>query len=341
MVIFMRIPVAGAIAFFITIFLIWAFRPLLVKAKLGQRILEIGPNWHKSKEGTPLMGGIFFGFAIILSTVVVLLSDILLGTQKKLLICLAFIFLHSTIGFIDDYIKMFKKRNKGLSAATKLVLQFAVTAGFLAALGVMGLNTTQLYVPGIDVYIELGIMYYVIMLLLIVYIINCANLTDGIDGLAGSVSLIIMVLFVLLSLIVPDNLTAQKLLADSDTAAVLAGAAVGALLGFLVFNFHPARIFMGDTGSLFLGALAVAMTFMFNMPLLIIPISAIYIIEGLSVILQVISYKTTGKRIFKMSPIHHHFEKCGWGEVKIVGVFTFITALFCALGYYLYTTIWY
>ena len=336
----MRIPVAGAIAFLITVFLIWAFRPLLVKAKLGQRILEIGPNWHKSKEGTPLMGGVFFGFAILLSTVVVLLSDILEGTQKKLVLCLAFILLHSFIGFIDDYIKMFKKRNKGLTAWGKLILQFAVTAAFLAALGVFGLNTTELYIPGLDTYIDLGIMYYIIMLLLIVYIINCANLTDGIDGLAGSVSLIIMVLFVLLSLIVPENSTARRLLIDSPGASVLAGASIGALVGFLVFNFHPAKIFMGDTGSLFLGALAVSMTFMFNMPLLIIPISAIYILEGVSVILQVVSYKTTGKRIFKMSPIHHHFEKCGWGEVKIVGVFTFITALFCALGYYLYTMIW-
>ncbi|HBL85401.1 MAG: phospho-N-acetylmuramoyl-pentapeptide-transferase [Clostridiales bacterium GWF2_38_85] len=333
----MKIITAGGIAFLLTIFLICVFRPILVKAKLGQKILDIGPSWHKCKEGTPMMGGVFFGFSILLATALVLLKDILSGTQTKLIICMLLALAHASIGFIDDYIKMFKKRNKGLSVIGKLLLQFLVTAGFLLAMNLYGFITTELYIPVIDIFVDLGIMYYIFMMLIIVYIVNCANLTDGIDGLAGSISLIIMVMFMLLGLNIDSIKTiSESVIATNEGTLILAGSIIGALIGFLIFNFHPAKIIMGDTGSFFLGAMVVGMTFMFDMPLLIIPLAFIYIIEGISDVLQVLSYKLTGKRIFKMAPIHHHFEKCGWSEVKIVGVFTFITALFCALSYFIY-----
>ncbi len=331
--------VSAAVSFVIGVILYKIFIPLLRKVKLGQKILEIGPSWHKAKEGTPNLGGVIFIVAMIVAIPVGLvlyrqsfangasISDI--GGFKAMLIFVLFALSQGIIGFVDDYVKLFKKRNKGLSATQKLILQFFSTALYLFANSYFLGYDTRIGTPWGEW--ELGIFYYVIMLLAIVYIINCANLTDGIDGLAGSTAFIISIMFLLLAI------NAENLLRTNSNSAlaVAVSALCGAVLAFLVFNFHPAKIFMGDTGSLFLGGFIVGAVMYTDMEFVLIPISCIWIIEGLSVVLQVISFKLTGKRIFKMSPIHHHFEKCGWSEVKIVAVFSAVTVVFSALSYYI------
>ena len=325
------------VSFVIGVVLFKIFIPYLRKVKLGQKILEIGPSWHKSKEGTPNLGGVIF----IIATAVAILAGLAfwgpktegswtygnVGGERFMLAFLLFALSQGVIGFVDDYVKLFKKRNKGLSAKQKLVLQFVTAALYLYVNRLLGMDT-KIGTPWGE--LELGIFYYVLMLLAIVYIINCANLTDGIDGLAGSIAFIITLAFAIFS--------AQCLEASTDSGfaglAISSWALVGGLLAFLVFNFHPAKIFMGDTGSLFLGGFIVGAVMYSNCEFLLLPVSVIWIIEGLSVVLQVASFKLFGKRIFKMSPIHHHFEKCGWSEVKIVLVFSSITAIFAALAYY-------
>ena len=228
---------------------------------------------------------------------------------------------NAAIGFIDDYVKLFKKRNKGLSAGQKLILQVLAASGYVAALARFEGVDTSLTFPGFD--IDLGIFYYPIAIVVITYMINCANLSDGIDGLCGSIALIISVFVIAVT-------------GFSTSLGLFECALVGGLVAFLIFNFHPAKIFMGDCGSLFLGTALVVAVSDLDMNWLILTAGLIYLIEGLSVIIQVVSFKLTGKRVFRMAPIHHHFEKCGWSEVKIVGVFSLITALSCALSYWLY-----
>ncbi len=306
------------------------FIPILRRVKLGQKILDIGPSWHKSKEGTPNLGGLFFSVACFCAIAVgILVSKRDLIQYPKLLTTLGLAFGSGLIGFVDDYVKLFKKRNKGLSGTQKLVLQFALAAVYLYTDSTLCGGDTAINLPWGGT-LELGIFYYVFMLIAITYIINCANLTDGIDGLAGSVALIVCVEFLLLGFEFP---------AFGATMYVLASALIGALLAFLVFNFYPAKIFMGDTGSMFLGGFIVGAVIMTGYEFMLLPLSVIWIIEGVSVVLQVISFKLTGKRIFKMSPIHHHFEKCGWSEIKIVAVFSTVTALFCALTHWLYMVV--
>lgn len=305
------------IAFVISVILLKIFIPILRKVKLGQKILEIGPSWHKCKEGTPVLGGLFFLFPMLL----VFAGYCLwrgIGLVNKGLIPVFILSLSSAlIGFIDDYVKLFKKRNKGLTAKQKLVLQFLSAGAFLFARAKLCDGTHPWY-------------YYAIMLVVVVYVINCANLTDGIDGLAGSIALIVCLFFAL----VADGVLVDAKFVDARWASPLCMSLIGGLLGFLVFNFHPAKIFMGDTGSLFLGGFITAMAFHLHMELLLVPICFVWIVEGISVMLQVGSFKLTGKRIFKMAPLHHHFEMCGWSEVRIVFVFSLATALCCAIAYY-------
>ncbi len=332
------IAVVFATAFITGVILYKIFIPLLRKVKLGQKILEIGPSWHKSKEGTPNLGGLIFIVAMLVAFFVGIVmipkaTDMLfqggVGGIKEILLVLGFALSQAFIGFVDDYVKLFKKRNKGLSSTQKLVLQFLTTGIYLFVRARFFYADTAFSTPWGD--IELGIFYYVVMLLAIVYIVNCANLTDGIDGLAGSIAFIICTMYFL-----DAFKSMQSGWPCTETAATIVTAALlGALLAFLVFNFHPAKIFMGDTGSLFLGGFIVALTMETYLEFLLLPISCIWIIEGLSVVLQVLSFKLTGKRIFKMAPIHHHFEKCGWGEVKIVAVFSLVTVIFSVLSYYL------
>jgi len=309
-------------SFVVTALLGRFFIPVLKSIKMGQKILDIGPRWHKSKEGTPTMGGLFFigGFFAVILTLGIIST---FTEGMELFIHVAFILFSGLIGFLDDYVKFIKKQNKGLNAKQKLLFQFASAAAYLVSLSIAGKLTTSVLIPFTSYRLELGILFYLFALVGIVFTVNSVNLTDGIDGLASSVTLIVAIFFSVLS---------YK--TQNQGALLVSGAIIGGCLGFLVYNFHPARVFMGDTGSLFLGGFVSALAFWLDTPILLLFVGIIYYIESVSVIIQVISYKTTGKRVFKMTPIHHHFEMSGWGEVKIVFVFSAITAIFCTLGCY-------
>ena len=312
--------------------------PFLHKLNFGQTILEEGPKWHKSKQGTPIMGGIMFIIAIVavsvISTVVYMLtgSGFIETYFSDISREVTFIFAglglalaNGLIGFIDDYTKVVKKRNLGLTAIQKLVLQFAVAGAYLATLGIAGYGTSTI-IPFVGS-VDLGFFYYIIAAIVIVGVVNAVNLTDGVDGLDGSITFFVAVSFMLI---------ASKLYSLGITA--VSAAIAGACLGFLVWNFHPAKVFMGDTGSLFLGGLVCAFAFSVRMPILLLPMGIVYLCEMFSVILQVGYFKLThGKRLFKMSPIHHHFEMSGWSEVKIVAVFSAVTALFGLVSFLLVT----
>ena len=300
--------------------------PVLKSVKMEQKILDIGPRWHKSKEGTPTMGGLGF----IISAVVVFagIVSVMAFTTDHLniwRICITFGFalLCGGIGFIDDYAKFFKKENEGLSAGNKYLLQLIAAALYLFMMVWKGGLTTELNIPFFNVAWDLGIFYYVFALVLITGIVNSVNLTDGIDGLAASITAIVGAFFAVVAFVFGNG--------DS---AILSAITTGCCVGFLVYNFYPARVFMGDTGSLFLGGIVIGLAFLMDQPLIIVLAGFVYIAETLSVILQVASFKLTGKRIFKMSPIHHHFEKSGWSELKIVGVFSLVTAIFCFIAYW-------
>lgn len=308
--------------------------PYLHKLNFGQTILDVGPNWHKNKQGTPIMGGIMFIAAIVIVTVISTVVYMVTGAQfiqiffadipRELVFIFAGLGLalaNGLIGFIDDYTKVVKKRNLGLTAVQKLVLQFIAAGAYLAVLGIAGFGTTTIIPFAGEV--DLGIFYYIIAAVAIVGIVNSVNLTDGVDGLNGSVTFFVCVAFMLISCMM-----------SYLGVTAMSAASAGACLGFLVWNFHPAKVFMGDTGSLFLGGLVCALAFATGMPILLIPIGIIYIAEEVSVVLQVSYFKLThGKRLFKMSPIHHHFEMCGWSEVKIVAVFSTVTAVFGAIAF--------
>ncbi len=316
-------------AVFVCVFILTAFFtrliiPKLKSMKLGQTILEIGPRWHKNKEGTPTMGGIAFISAILLVSVVLVILCLTVLDEPlfiRLIITVVFAALNGAIGIIDDMTKFKNHRNEGLSASQKFLLQLIVAALYLFALSYTGFINTVMHIPFTNIGLELKIVYYPMALIVITGIINSVNLTDGIDGLASSVTMVVGAAFAVLSFF------------NSDIElSFLSSMIIGACLGFLVYNFYPARIFMGDTGSLFLGAAAVGCAFMMNDPFIILIIGIVYVAESLSVIIQVGSFKLTGKRVFKMSPIHHHFEKCGWSEIKIVSVFSFVTFVFSAIA---------
>lgn len=295
--------------------------PFMHKLHFGATILEIGPAWHKNKQGTPLMGGFMFiiGSIVAMAVGLVLLYNIKGEGSIGLRIIFGLIMAlgNSAIGFIDDYIKAIKKRNLGLKAKQKMVMQVTLTALYLFAMRMWGGLTTIIRLPFFGD-VNFGVFYYPIMLLYIIFLVNAVNLSDGVDGLCGSVTTI-AALFVMLA-------AAQYGGYDNS---IFAAAIAGGCMGFLVWNLHPAKIFMGDTGSMFLGGAFVAMTI--TIPgwtvWIMALIGIIYVIDALSVVLQVISFKTTGKRIFKMSPIHHHFELCGWSEYKIVIIFSLVTLL--------------
>ncbi len=297
-----------------------------LKKFAGQKILMIGPRWHKSKEGTPSMGGLSFLIAAsltICTLAAILTAKYSITLVRPLLLSIAYALGNAVIGIIDDCTKIKKKENAGLTPTQKLVLQVVLAAAYLALLKLFGIIDTDLHLPFTDAVIPLGYTYYFFALIILVGIVNCANLTDGIDGLASSVALVIGIFFALI---------AAK--TNQLPLTVISGAVIGSALGFLVYNWHPARVFMGDTGSLFFGALTASMAFMINMPILILIVGLIYVIEGVSVILQVGWYKKTKKRLFKMAPIHHHFEKSGYSEIKIVILFSLVTAILAAVLYF-------
>lgn len=330
---------AAILAFIISAALGKVLIPYLHKLNFGQTILDIGPSWHKNKQGTPVMGGIMFIVAITvvttISTLVYLFfGDSILGIERHanfdretvyIFAGLGLALANGIIGFVDDYTKVVKKRNLGLTAVQKLVFQFATAAVYLAVLGFAGCGTETI-IPFVGK-VDLGFFYYIISAVVIVGIVNAVNLTDGVDGLDGSITFFVAVAFMLI---------ASSLYRLGITA--FSAAVAGACLGFLVWNFHPAKVFMGDTGSLFLGGIVCGMAFAVKMPILLLPLGFVYLCEMFSVILQVGYFKLThGKRLFKMSPIHHHFEMCGWSEVKIVAVFSAVTALFGIISFLLVT----
>ena len=299
--------------------------PKLRSMKMGQKILDIGPRWHKSKEGTPTMGGLAFAVPVTVVTAAAIAVAPALGIDipvAPVLLTLLLAVGNGVIGVIDDLTKFKKKQNEGLTAPQKYALQLAMAGAFLALLRLYGTPDTAVSIPFTDIRLELGWFYYVFALIFITGIINSVNLTDGIDGLASSVTLVVAVFLSVL------GFTYAKY-----DAALLGGVTVGATLGFLVYNFYPARIFMGDTGSLFLGGIVAGAAFVIDSPLCMAIAGIIYICEALSDIIQVGVYKLTHKRVFKMAPIHHHFEKCGWSEKKIVFAFSAVTLIASAIAY--------
>ncbi len=292
----------------------------------GQPIYETGPSWHKSKSGTPTMGGLAFLVAVTVTLTAVFLialSENTVMNMLPLIFTLLFAVLNSSVGVLDDIKKLKQKRNEGLTPFQKLILQTAFAGMYLALMRIYGFIDEKIAFPFFNTEIDLGFFYYFLMIFMIVGIVNCANLTDGIDGLASSVAFIIGCAFAFF---------AFRFL--SFNTAVLSGAIIGSAISFLIFNHHPALIFMGDTGSLFFGALTVGAAFTLGKPLIILFLGIIYVIEGVSDVLQVIHYKRTGKRIFKMAPLHHHFEKSGWTENQICLLFGVITVAASAIAYF-------
>lgn len=294
--------------------------PKLRALKAGQSIREDGPTWHAGKTGTPTMGGLMFIAGIFVSIFICGFRGMLAGDFKHLYI-FTFALIFGIIGFIDDYQKVKHHQNLGLTALQKFVLQLAAAAAFLCLMRYEGMLTPNLYIPFTQAHIILPWPVYMIFAaFVIVGTVNAVNITDGIDGLAASVTVPVGLFFAVVA----------AWWAGYEQLGIFAGALVGGLLGFLVYNFHPAKVFMGDTGSLFLGGVVAALAFAYDMPLILIPVGFVYICETMSDIIQVVYFKLThGKRIFKMAPLHHHFELCGWSEVKLVAVFTTVSALCC------------
>ncbi len=326
---------AGA-AFIITMVSGFFLIPMLKRLKFGQTIKEIGPTWHQEKQGTPTMGGVMFALGIFIAVIIGvaliyidMANEAIFRFDEQLLtlaLTLFSAFGFGAVGFIDDYIKVVKKRNLGLKARYKIIMQIGITAVFLLSQGLIGNINTLVNIPFIG-RLEIGYFYYPLMFLGVIFIVNAVNLTDGIDGLCSSVTFVSAIGFMVISLTY-----------SYYTNALFAAALAGGCVGFLFWNFYPAKVFMGDTGSMFLGGAVVGMAWAINTPEVLVLIGAIYAAEALSVVIQVSYFKITkGKRIFKMSPIHHHFEMSGWSEVKIVVVFTAVASVFAYLAYlYMY-----
>ena len=297
--------------------------PVLRRLKAGQAIKEIGPTWHMTKQGTPTMGGLMFIIAIAVVLVVIGWKDLMAGRLGGLYTYL-FALVFGAIGFLDDYMKVKKKENTGLTAGPKFLLQLAAAIVFTILLRNEGYLSPDLYIPFVNVTFQLPwVVYMVFAAFVMVGTVNAVNITDGIDGLSSSVTVPVAMFF-----------TIVAVQWDRGEIGVVSGALVGGLLGFLIYNFHPAKVFMGDTGSLFMGGMVCGLAFALDMPLILILVGIIYIAETLSDIIQVTYFKAThGKRIFRMAPLHHHFEMGGWSEVKLVVVFTSVTVVFCVLAY--------
>lgn len=306
------------ISFFITLILGPIIIPMLKRLKVGQSIREEGPKSHLKKNGTPTMGGII----IFIALVITLVTSGMLNKDMYVLLFATFAF--GLIGFVDDYIKVVKRRNLGLKAYQKLIGQIVlaiILAIYQCSTSVLG---TKLVVPFLsNQYIDLGILYIPFIVFVVVGTVNSVNLTDGLDGLASGVTLIVLSFFGIVALTW-----------GMSSISIFSTALAGACLGFLIHNAHPAKVFMGDTGSLGLGGAVSAIAILLNIPLIIPIVGGIYFIEALSVIIQVTSFKITGKRVFLMAPLHHHFEQKGWKETKVVAVFWTITVILCLIGIY-------
>lgn len=291
------------------------FIPILHKLKFGQNIRKEGPKSHQKKSGTPTMGGIIFFISV---TVTMLIMGHKATDQEMIILysLIAFGF----IGFLDDILKIIHKDNLGLRAKQKMILLILFSLA-LAWYGYKYVGTTIL-IPFTDFQLDMGILYIPFIIIYYAAVTNAVNLTDGIDGLATSVTVIVLTFFAIIGF-----------KTGNSGVAVFSIALAGALLGFLKFNAFPAKIFMGDTGSLALGGAIGTIALMLKMPLFLLIVGGMYVVETLSVIIQVTSFKLTRKRVFKMAPIHHHFEQLGWSEVKIVTIFSIITAILCIIGF--------
>ena len=303
------------IAFLLNIVISPLMIPYLQKLKLGQYVREDGPETHLQKAGTPTMGGVIIIISIFMTSMFFVINN------KEVQVVLFAILGFGVIGFMDDYIKVVKKRSLGLKAGQKIIGQLLVAVIFGLLLKYYLLLDTNILLPfSAGKEVDLGLLYYPFLIFGVLGTVNAVNLTDGLDGLASGVTVIVATFFTAVSWGVQSNVLP------------ISAAAMGSLLGFLLFNTYPARIFMGDTGSLALGGFVVSVAFILKMPLFIVIVGFIYVVENLSVIIQVGYYKMTQKRIFRMAPIHHHFELLGWPETKIVTVFCIITAMMCLIG---------
>ena len=321
--------IAAVVAFAGTAVLGKFMIPWLHKLKFGQTILDIGPSWHKNKQGTPTMGGITFIISICLACILGLVMNagadnflMISGeTQTKLWAGLIMALLFGLIGFADDYIKVVKKRNLGLTIVQKTVVQVLVCAGYLVSLYLSMGKDPYMVIPFFG-NVRLGIWFWVLGVCVLYGAINAVNFTDGIDGLCSSVTVTCALGFIVVAVL-------NKVFG----MGILASALIGGCAGFLVWNKHPAKVFMGDTGSMFLGGMVVALAYAIDAPWILLCLGLVYVIEALSDVIQIGYFKLThGKRIFKMAPIHHHFEMSGWSENKIVTVFSVVNLIGCAVG---------
>ncbi len=330
--------IAAAVAFLVTALSGYIIIPFLHKLKFGQTILDIGPKWHKKKQGTPTMGGIMLVLGVIFAflcafTVSALNGGKMFGEFKDLrrtgtvIAGIVMALLMATIGFIDDYIKVVKKRNLGLTAKQKTFMQLFVSGAYLLTLWACGVKDTFIPFYGdLDISKGFGLLFWPIALMFIYGFTNAVNLTDGLDGLASSVTLIVACAFMLIT---------GANMASSYSTNALSAALAGACAGFIVWNAYPAKVFMGDTGSMFLGGMVVAISFGINRPILLLLAGIMYFVEAISVMLQVAYYKRTKKRLFKMAPLHHHFEMSGWHEQSVVLLFSILTLIGCILMFIL------
>ncbi len=336
--IYVALGAVAVLSFLISFLSGFVLIPWLRKLKFGQTILDIGPAWHKSKQGTPIMGGIMFIVSTIVSVVCVLVTDHLMGgnlfgsehifpeqLKVKLVAGILLAVGLGLVGFTDDYIKVVKKRNLGLTEIQKTALQMIIIIGYLIALYANGL--TYMKIPFVGA-VDLKWFFWLFGICVIYGAVNAVNFTDGVDGLCAGVTSVTAIAFCIAALM-------TKFFGISILAAALAGGCIG----YLIWNYYPSKVMMGDTGSMFLGGMVVALAYAIDCPIILVLFGIIYVIEALSDVIQIGYFKLThGKRIFKMAPIHHHFEMCGWKERKIVTIFTLVNALGCAIGLALY---WY
>ncbi len=315
------ILVAMITAFIIAVILSPIFIPYLRKLKFGQSIRDEGPKSHKKKSGTPTMGGLIILIALSLSAIFISMYFEVLSTRTFILLFVTVCF--GIIGFLDDYIKVVKKRNLGLTSKQKFICQVIVSIIVFFAIKSTGVSTS-VAIPGTGYEVDLGFIYALLIIFMLVGTSNAVNLTDGLDGLVSGTAAIAFGAYAVLAY------NQQQL-----DVAIFSIAVVGAVLGFLVFNAHPAKVFMGDTGSLALGGALAAIAIVTNLEILLVIIGGVFVIETLSVMIQVASFKTTGKRVFKMSPLHHHYELSGWSEWRVVVTFWFVGLLFALLGIYI------
>lgn len=322
---FMEIVLPLVVSFVITAAAGRLLIPALRRLKAGQSIKEIGPTWHMTKQGTPTMGGVMFIIGIGITILALGWRHMMAGEFAHLYVYL-FALVFGAIGFIDDYQKVKHHHNTGLTALQKFALQLAAAVAFLCLMRLEGLLTPNLYIPFWNTHLVLPWPVYLIFAaFVIVGTVNAVNITDGLDGLSTSVTIPVAVFFTVMAVVWPG-------FAQLGT---FSAAMVGGLGGFLLYNHYPAKVFMGDTGSLFLGGAVAALAFAYDMPLVLLLVGIVYICETLSDIIQVTYFKLThGKRIFKMAPLHHHFEMCGWKETKVVAVFTAVSTVFCVIAFF-------